>query len=296
VRTLVVDDGSRDDTAGRAAAAGAEVVSTGPRGLGAAVRRGLAEGLARGAVAVAFCDADGEYDPAELERLVAPILGGDADYVVGSRFAGGPRRMRRHRLAGNVVLTAALSIVAGRRLSDGQSGDRALSAPAAAAAEIGHDYNYAQLLTLDLLAKGFRYAEVPISYRHRTEGESFVRLGAYLRHVVPATWRLVRSNRSVLHHVRPEALPAPRPRLRVERAVAAQCLGGGPAHGERMVGVVGDEQALAAEGDEPWLGPRPELERGDVPLETTPEHGIHTGNAADLDLPAHQRREALLLE
>ncbi|MCB9373776.1 MAG: hypothetical protein H6518_13535 [Microthrixaceae bacterium] len=51
-----------------------------------------------------------------------------------------------------------------------------------------HDFNYAQVLTLDLLAKGFRYAEVPISYRFRSHGESFIRLGAYLRNVVPAVY------------------------------------------------------------------------------------------------------------
>jgi glycosyltransferase involved in cell wall biosynthesis len=194
VLRLVVDDGSTDGTGARAEAAGAEVVRLAPRqGLGAAVRRGLAEAVARGADAVAFCDADGEYDPAELERLVAPVLEGEVDYVVGSRFAGERRRMLPHRRAGNGLLTAALSMVARRRLSDGQSGFRALSAAAAAAAEIVHDYNYAQVLTLDLLAKGFRYREVPITYDRRRHGRSFVRLGRYLRHVVPAVYREVRS-------------------------------------------------------------------------------------------------------
>ena len=65
-----------------------------------------------------------------------------------------------------------------RGLTDGQSGYRALSPAAAAAAEVVHDFNYAQVLTLDLLAKGFRYAEVPITYRFREHGRSFVRLRA----------------------------------------------------------------------------------------------------------------------
>jgi glycosyltransferase involved in cell wall biosynthesis len=196
VRRLVVDDGSADGTGANASAAGAEVVRLEPRqGLGAAVRRGLAEAVGRGAEAVAFCDADGEYDPAELVRLVGPVLEGRADYVVGSRFAGGRRRMLPHRRAGNALLTAALSLVARRRIGDGQSGFRALSAEAAAAAEIVHDYNYAQVLTLDLLAKGFRYLEVPISYDRRRHGRSFVRLGRYLREVVPAVVREVRSAR-----------------------------------------------------------------------------------------------------
>ena len=157
-------------------------------GLGAAVRRGFAEATARGAIASAFCDADGEYDPAELESLVAPVLAGDADYVVGSRFAGGPRTMKAHRSFGNRVLTMAVSVISRRRITDGQSGYRVLSADATAAAEVIHDFNYAQVLTLDLLAKGFRYAEVPISYRFRTQGESFIRLGSYLRNVVPAVY------------------------------------------------------------------------------------------------------------
>ena len=159
---IVVDDGSRDGTLIQAATAGAEVVVMGAnRGLGAAVRRGLAEAVDRGAAAVAFCDADGEYAPEELGSLIAPILEGRADYVVGSRFAGRIERMRPHRRLGNIVLTRLLSFVARTRITDGQSGYRALSRAAAAEAEIAHDFNYAQVLTLDLLAKGYRYAEVP---------------------------------------------------------------------------------------------------------------------------------------
>jgi uncharacterized membrane protein YbhN (UPF0104 family) len=187
---LVVDDGSTDGTAERAAEAGALVVSHPVgRGLGAAVRRGLREAVARDAAAVAFCDADGEYRPAELERIVAPILEGDADYVVGSRFDGEIGRMLPHRRLGNKVLTLLLRIAAREPISDGQSGYRALSAEAAREAEIIHDFNYAQVLTLDLLGKGFRYAEVPISYSFRRNGRSFVRLVPYLRAVVPAVYR-----------------------------------------------------------------------------------------------------------
>ena len=190
VQVLVVDDGSTDTTAARARAAGAEVISLPEnRGLGAAVRVGLAAAVDRGAAAVAFCDADGEYPPEELKTLVAPILAGEADYVAGSRFLGRIHHMRPHRRLGNMVLTRALSTVARRRITDGQTGYRAFSPRAAADAEIIHDYNYAQVLTLDLLAKGYRYAEVPISYRFRTTGRSFVRLGRYLRNVVPAVYR-----------------------------------------------------------------------------------------------------------
>jgi uncharacterized membrane protein YbhN (UPF0104 family) len=190
VRCLVVDDGSGDATAASARAAGATVLEHEQnRGLGAAVRTGLEAAVADGAAVVAFCDADGEYAPEELERLVAPVLAGEADYVVGSRFAGGTRRMRPHRLVGNKVLTRLLAFAARRPITDGQTGYRAFSRAAATDAEVVHDFNYAQVLTLDLLAKGYRYAEVPISYAFRTEGTSFVRLGTYLRRVVPAVHR-----------------------------------------------------------------------------------------------------------
>ena len=190
VRVLVIDDGSSDKTAARAEAAGARVVSFEQNcGLGAAVRRGLREALDPDVAAVVFCDADGEYAPEELERLVEPILAGEADYVVGSRFTGEIASMRPHRRVGNRVLTALLAWIARTPITDGQTGYRAFSREAARRAEVIHDFNYAQVLTLDLLDKGFRYAEVPISYRFRTEGESFVRLGSYLRHVVPAVHR-----------------------------------------------------------------------------------------------------------
>ena len=198
VLVLVVDDGSGDGTAALARAAGASVRSLGRnRGLGAAVRVGLAWAVERRAAAVAFLDADGEYAPEELDVLVAPILDGRADYVIGSRFAGLPRDMRPHRWVGNRVLTLGMTVLVRRwgvrGLSDGQSGYRALSPGAAADAEIVHDFNYAQVLTLDLVAKGYRYAEVPISYRFRQHGRSFVRLGPYLRRVLPAIWRELRT-------------------------------------------------------------------------------------------------------
>ncbi|HMO00901.1 MAG TPA: lysylphosphatidylglycerol synthase domain-containing protein [Miltoncostaeaceae bacterium] len=226
VHVVVIDDGSRDDTAALAAAAGARVVShPSSRGLGAAVRRGLAEGVREGAAAVAFCDADGEYAPEELPAMVGPILAGDADYVVGSRFSGHIRHMRPHRRAGNIVLTRALRLVARTPLTDGQSGYRALSHAAAREAEIIHDFNYAQVLTLDLLGKGFRYAEVPIGYAFREHGRSFVRLGRYLRTVVPAVHRELNGAAapwaSVLHDVTGEAGAGGGPRPLVEPAVRA---------------------------------------------------------------------------
>ncbi len=191
VQVLVVDDGSTDGSAREAADAGATVLAQ-PRnlGLGAAVRRGLAEASALAPAAVVYLDADGEYFPEDIPIVVAPVLDGSADYVVGSRFTGDIRRMLPHRRLGNRVLTRWVRWTARRPdLTDGQSGFRAFSPAAAADGEVVHDYNYAQVLTLDLLGKGYGYAEVPITYAFRESGTSFVRLGRYLRRVLPAVHR-----------------------------------------------------------------------------------------------------------
>jgi uncharacterized membrane protein YbhN (UPF0104 family) len=220
VVALVVDDGSTDRSAESARAAGATIV-TQPRnlGLGAAVRRGLAEASALSPAAVVYLDADLEYDPAELPHLAAPVLAGSADYVVGSRFAGKIHRMLPHRRAGNLALTWWVRWIARRRITDGQSGYRAFSPRAAAEAEIIHDYNYAQVLTLDLVGKGFVYTEVPISYAFRSTGTSFIRLGRYLRRVLPAVHREL--NASVLDDVTVESLPRGGPGVPVEPAVVS---------------------------------------------------------------------------
>ena len=190
---IVVDDGSKDATAAIARGRGAEVVAHPEnRGLGAAVRTGLRAAVASGAVAVAYLDADLEYAPGDIPKLLEPVLSGRADYVLGSRFRGGVRGMRVYRRVGNYAFTALLVLLTGAKITDGQTGMRAFSREAADRAEIVHDYNYAQVLTLDLLRKGFRLEEVPIRYRVREHGESFIRWN-YPAKVLPAIWREMRS-------------------------------------------------------------------------------------------------------
>jgi glycosyltransferase involved in cell wall biosynthesis len=198
VHVVVIDDGSTDETSAVAAAHGAKVVRHETnRGLGAAVRSGFRAAGEFEPAAVVFCDADGEYDPVESAALVRPIVEGEADYVVGSRFSGVIEHMRPHRRMGNRVLTAWLRFVTRRPITDGQSGYRALSGRAAARAEVVHDYNYAQVLTIELLQAGFVSVEVPITYGFRHSGTSFVRLGRYLGNVVPAVFGLLGAGPSV---------------------------------------------------------------------------------------------------
>ena len=196
LRSIRVDDGSTDRTAKIGHERGALVVRhPDNKGLGAAVRTGLRAAVDAGADAVAYLDADLEYRPEDIPRLVEPILSGQADYVLGSRFSGkgrGVRGMKLYRRLGNRLFTLLLVLLTGHHITDGQTGMRAFSREAAAAAEIIHDYNYAQVLTLDLLHKGFTLEEMPIRYSLREHGASFVNW-RYPAKVLPAIWRELRS-------------------------------------------------------------------------------------------------------
>ena len=193
--TVVVDDGSMDKTVEISRGRGAFVVRhEGNRGLGAAVRTGLRSAVAEGADLVAYLDADLEYYPEDIPRIIGPILEGKADYVLGSRFRGesGVRGMRAYRWLGNHFFTALLALLTRRPITDGQTGMRAFSREAAANSEIIHDYNHAQVLTLDLTKKGYRLLEVPIRYRLREHGASFISW-RYPAKVLPAMWRELRA-------------------------------------------------------------------------------------------------------
>ncbi|MBO8171438.1 MAG: glycosyltransferase family 2 protein [Bacillaceae bacterium] len=191
VEVLLIDDGSTDRTVSVARKAGVDHVVSHPwnRGLGAAVRRGLEESVRLGADIAVMIDADNEYPPEQIPDILAPIFAGEADYTMGSRFLGQIQGMKLHRRLGNYFFTLVQSILLRTWIYDGQSGMRAFSRQAMEQAEIIHDYNYAQVLTLNLVRKGFRMKEVPIRYQVRKKGQSFIKFRAYITSVIPAIMR-----------------------------------------------------------------------------------------------------------
>ncbi len=188
VKVMVVNDGSTDGTVKIAQEAGADIIVDhhGNRGLGAAVRTGLKESFRQGADIAVMIDADDEYPASQIPDLLEPIFAGKADYTMGSRFKGTIKGMKLHRRLGNYVFTLLQSILLRRWIYDGQSGMRAFTRQVMEHAEIIHDYNYAQVLTLNIVRKGFRVKEVPIHYKARTTGDSFITFSGYLGSVLPA--------------------------------------------------------------------------------------------------------------
>jgi glycosyltransferase involved in cell wall biosynthesis len=124
---LVVDDGSTDDTAAVAEAAGATVLRRRPnQGKGAALRAGFRWALDSGFEAVLTLDADGQHDPAEIPAFLAARARTGADLIVGWRDFG---RMPPIRRLSNRLGGLAFSWAVGRRIPDNQSGYRLVSRP-----------------------------------------------------------------------------------------------------------------------------------------------------------------------
>jgi len=119
---VVVDDGSTDDTAAQAEAAGAAVLRQVPNaGKGAAIRMGFRHALEAGAAAVVTLDADGQHDPAEIPTFLAAFAAGHPELVIGRRdFGSMPFVRRLSNTLGGWVFSAAV----GRRVADNQSGYR----------------------------------------------------------------------------------------------------------------------------------------------------------------------------
>ncbi|MFX1487136.1 MAG: glycosyltransferase family 2 protein [Promethearchaeota archaeon] len=123
----VIDDGSVDGTAESAMKAGAMVLRH-PANLGqwAALRTGFAVSLMEGADVVVSIDADGQHDPGDLGMLVEPILSGEADMVVGSRFFDGEKpRMPRYRYVGIRFFNKLVEMLTREKLTDCLSGYKA---------------------------------------------------------------------------------------------------------------------------------------------------------------------------
>jgi glycosyltransferase involved in cell wall biosynthesis len=169
---VVVDDGSGDGTAEAVLrAAGDRVVllrHEENRGKGAALRTGFA--AARGEIVVVQ-DADLEYDPAEIGALVAPIVEGRADAVFGSRYLGRPRRYDLQTFA-NRVLTAASNRATGYRLTDVETGHKAIRRSVLASLPLREErFAIEPEIAARLSDRGARVVEVPSSYRGRTRAQ-----------------------------------------------------------------------------------------------------------------------------
>jgi glycosyltransferase involved in cell wall biosynthesis len=170
---IVVADGCADGTAKEATTAGAMVCDVlVNRGQGAALRLGYRLARDGGAAYIVTTDADGQYNPAEIERVLAPVVAGQADFVTGSRRLGSQETKDLIRRAGVRFFAASLSVLTGQKISDTTFGLRAMRAEVTGAVQLRQPQYQASELLIGVIAHGYKVAEVPATIHRRRVGES----------------------------------------------------------------------------------------------------------------------------
>lgn len=160
---LVVDGHSTDGTPDLARQAGATVIADNGRGKGAAIKLGIGE--ATGSILV-FMDADGSHDPTSIPKLVAPIIGNEADLVIGSRHKGGSDEWHGDldnflRAVGGGLISIAINYRWNVRITDALNGFRAITRSVASTLDLtANDFDIEQQMVTRCLRKGYRVREV----------------------------------------------------------------------------------------------------------------------------------------
>jgi hypothetical protein len=173
VKTVVVDDGSKDATAAIAREEDVPVVThVVNRGQGDALRTGFAIARAEQSEIVINLDADGQYKPEELDRLVKPIIEGKADFVLGSRFMGFYEESGSVRHVGVVFFSRMISLLTGVKVSDCTNGYRAIRVSELHKLNLREDRFNANEIILEGLKNKLRFEQVPVSMMSRAAGET----------------------------------------------------------------------------------------------------------------------------
>ena len=169
-KVIVVDDGSTDMTAEIAKKCGAIVIQHKTNlGKGAALRTGFNEALKRGATIIVTLDADGQHNPRDIPKIVAPILNDNAEVVIGSRFIEDSDNddMPKYRKIGNKLLNF-ITLPWKRNITDTQSGFRAYTRGIVKELDVKADnIGVDSQVLMELTKEDHKIVEVPISCQYR---------------------------------------------------------------------------------------------------------------------------------
>ena len=186
VRVIVVDNGSSDETAEEARAAGAEVVYEPRRGYGYACAAGTA--AARDAHLLAFLDGDYSSLPSELPAILTPILSDEADLVLGSRPLGhiAPGAMPPQQRFGNWLASRLMNVLYGLSVTD-LGPYRAIRQALLESLDMQEmTYGWPTEMMVKAARRGARIVEVPVSYHSRRAGRS--KVSGTVRGTILAAW------------------------------------------------------------------------------------------------------------
>ena len=165
---VVIDDCSRDNTSQVARAKGATVLRhIINRGQGASLKTGIDYALLKGASYIVTFDGDGQMQAADIHRMLAPVLSGEVEVALGSRFLGSAENIPSHR---RLVLKAGvifLRMFYGIRLTDAQNGFRVFSRAAAELISIQEDQmEHASEILGEIHKKRIPYKEIPVTIKY----------------------------------------------------------------------------------------------------------------------------------
>lgn len=196
---LVIDDGSDDDTAQIAKAAGATVLRHRSNlGKGAALNSGFGYCRQTEAQCVVTLDADGQHLPEEMSHILGPVLEGRADLVIGSRYIEAGNHVPRHRIWGHRVFNLLTKLASGIQVSDSQSGYRALSASALEVIYFtSRGFSVESEMQFIAREKGLKVEEVPVTISYQDQPKRSVFLQGIL--VLFGVLSLVRQHRPLLY-------------------------------------------------------------------------------------------------
>lgn len=183
---IVIDDGSTDTTL-RAIPDDVTVVSLPFNlGIGGAMQTGYRYAALHGYDIAVQVDGDGQHPPEEVPKLLAPLLAGQADLVIGSRFLEpGEYRPSSARLIGIRVLNMVIRLLGGKKVTDCTSGFRAANRRVIAAFAHWYPEDYPEPEVILLLERsGYRVAEVPVRMKPRQGGRSSIPLLRGLFYVI----------------------------------------------------------------------------------------------------------------
>lgn len=191
---VVIDDGSRDETGVIARSRGAAVVTLPYNmGIGSTVQTGFKYALENGYETAVRLDGDGQHDPAELEKLLGPIVRGEADIVTGSRFVEGSGEYRPPlaRRIGIIWFARVVSLLTRQRVTDTTSGFQALNRKGIALFADDYPNDYPEVEATVLVFKHrLRLVEVPVTMRERETGASSITFVRSVYYVLKVTLAL----------------------------------------------------------------------------------------------------------
>jgi glycosyltransferase involved in cell wall biosynthesis len=181
---VVVNDGSTDETSNIAQAKGALIVTHSKnRGVGAAFHSGINKALELTVDIMVTIDADGQFDPQDIYKLIDPIIDDNADFVTASRFKNKELvpKMSKIRYWGNIAVSKLISFLIGKRFYDVSCGFRVYSQEALLRLNVFGEFTYTQETFIDLAFKNVTIKEIPLSvqgvreYGHSKVAKNIVR-------------------------------------------------------------------------------------------------------------------------